>query len=80
MVEAPVPIDLAPGTRVGEGRRKQMRDPLAFVHHIGDLDSTQEANIARLATGGGVKGGLVEVDPARIIGPLYHCRLEIAKV
>jgi hypothetical protein len=57
-----------------------VRNPLAFVHHIGDLDFPEPADIERLATGSGVKGGLVEVDAPGIIRPPYDGRLEIAEI
>ncbi len=49
MVKASIPIDLPPGTLAGQGRREQVCNPLAFVHHIGDFDSPQLADIERLA-------------------------------
>ena len=80
MVKASAPIDLAPRPLPQERGGKQMRNPLAFVNDIGDLDSPKLADIERLATGSGVEGGLVEVDAAGIVRPLYDGRLEIAKV
>jgi hypothetical protein len=80
MVKPSHPIDLTAGLLCREGGGKQVRDPLAFVHHIRDLDSPQVAAIERLATGGWKEGSLVEVDAAGIVRPLYDHRLEVAKV
>jgi hypothetical protein len=80
MVKTSAPIDLAPGPLSRERGGKQVRNPFAFVHHIGDLDPPKLADIERLATGSGIEGGLVEVDAARIVRPLYDRRLKIAEV
>jgi hypothetical protein len=80
MVKASAPIDLAPRPPSRKGGGKQVRNPFAFVHDIGDLDSPELTDIERLATGSGVEGGLVQVDAAGIVRPLYDGRLEIAEV
>jgi hypothetical protein len=80
VVKPPTPFDLAPNACPSKGSCKEVSNPLAFVHHIGDLDSVQLTDIEWLATGGGVEGCLVEVDPAGIVGPVYDRRLEVAEV
>lgn len=80
MVKASCPIDLAPRPLSREGGGKQVRNPVAFVHDIGHLDSPEAAAIERLATGSGIEGCLVEVDAAGIVRPVYDGGLEIAEV
>ena len=80
MIEPPDPVDLAPNAWSSEGSRKQVGNPLALVHHVGDFDSAQKANIEWLTPGGGVESRLVEVDAAGIVGAVDDLRLEIAEV
>jgi hypothetical protein len=57
-----------------------MSHPLPFVYDVGNVDSAELAGIEGLASGRGVEGGSIEIDPARVIGPVGDHRLEIADV
>jgi hypothetical protein len=52
----------------------------AFVNYIDHGDPAELPGIERLATGGGVKGGSIEIDPARIVRAARYGRLEFADV
>jgi hypothetical protein len=80
MVEATAPIDPAEDALTGQRRGKEVGDPLPFVHHVDNLDSTQLADIERLATGSGVEGSLIQVDAPGVIRPVYYRCLEGAEV
>ena len=61
-------------------RRQQVGDALALVHDVHHLDAAQVAGVERLATGGGIESGAVEVDAAAVLGPLHDGGLERGQV
>ena len=52
-----------------ERRGEHVGDAVALVHDVQDGDARRGAGVERLAAGGGVEGGAVEVDPAAVGGP-----------
>ena len=57
-----------------------MRDAVALVDHVDDRHAAEPAGVERLAAGGGVEGGAVEVDPAAGVGASYDGGVEGGEV
>ena len=57
-----------------------MGHSFAHVYHVGDLYPAELPGIKGLAAGGRVEGCTIEVDAARVLGPIRDARLEVAEV
>ena len=66
VVEAARPVDDAGDPVARQRCLEDMGDAIALVHHVQDGDAAEPAGVERLAAGGGVEGGAVEVDPAAV--------------
>jgi hypothetical protein len=80
VIEAAAPVELTYCLGACDRLSQQMRNALAFVHHIGNLDAVQPAGIAWLAPRGWVESRAIEVHSTTIIGQLDDGRFEIAEV
>ena len=79
VVEPAGPVDAAgrpAGERLGRAGGRCAR----LVHHVEDGDPAEPAGVVRLAAGGGIEGGAVEIDPAAVLGPVHDGGVEVAEV
>src|SRR4051812_5086111 len=80
MVKATRPIDSTTYPCGVERRCQQMGNALTFIDDVDDRNARQLAAVERLATGGRVKGGAIQVDPSAVIALVDDRRLELAEV
>ena len=59
---------------------QQVGDALALVDHVHDIGVAEPAGVERLAAGGGIERGAVEVDPPAVVRAVDDGGVELGQV
>jgi len=68
VVEAARPVDRSGEPVTHDRGLDDVGDAVALVDHVDDRHAAEPTGVERLAPGGGVEGGAVEIDPAAGVG------------
>ena len=80
VVEPARPVDRTLDAVPRHGRIEQVRDPVALIDDVDHRRRAEAPGVERLAAGGGVEGGAIEVDSSAVVAPLDHRGVEGGEV
>ena len=63
-----------------ERRGEHVGDAIVLIDDVDDGDAAERAEVVRLAAGGRVEGGLVEIDARTVVAALDDCRGELGAI